>query len=332
MRVIKYLGGLVLLGGLLAIGYFFYQGGTISDVTDMLSEDAQLSDAQLMKLYQDERNSLIAGYKKGSNKIANDYENWQAASTIPASPGVHSNRYMMTYVNDIGYETYTQYSSQNPDMPIGTKIAKESFTVKGKGKFSPSPLFTMEKIGADNAPETDGWFYARVNRNGRKMITSQKFCHACHDAFKSQDALGYPISKARLGYQARKEDVSLASLDAGNAESGKDIFETCSSCHNIGPDAKNAFGPALTNIIGRKAGSFAGYKYSADLKAAKDKGLIWTDERLYEWLANPSEFLQDYLGDDHAASKMPLGFEDPQTRNDVIAYLQSQSARTNTQP
>ena len=328
MKITKIIIGLGFIGAVSGLGYFFFQGGTLSDITDMVSKDTVISDAELSQLYADSRPQLIAGYKKGDNKIANEYETWQEASTIPANPGVHSSRYMMTYVNKTGHSTYTQYGTQNVKIPVGTKIAKESFMVKGDNRFSPSPLFTMEKVGLDKAPETNGWVYERVNRNGRKMITSQKFCHACHDAFKHQDSLGYPVKKARLGHTPNAPKVSLASLGAGDAANGETIFDTCASCHNIGADAKNAFGPVLTGVTGRQAGSYPGYKYSSSLKAAKDKGLIWDEQSLFAWLEEPSEFLKDYLGEPTASSKMPLGFEDPNIRNDVIAFLKLQSTHT----
>ena len=183
MKFTKPLLSIVVLAAFLGISYFFYQGATWSDLTDMVSRDATISDEDLRNLYADSRSDLIDGYQKGSNDIAREYDKWQTASTIPANPGVHSKRYMMTYVNDIGHSAYTEYSAKNVKMPVGTKIAKESFTVKTKGRFSPSPLFTMEKVGLEEAPETDGWFYGRVNRNGRKMITSQKFCRHSRSCF-----------------------------------------------------------------------------------------------------------------------------------------------------
>ena len=311
------------------MGYFFYQGANLSDITDMISKDATISDEDLARLYIDSRPDLMAGYKKGSNPIANDYENWQAGSTIPANPGVHRKRYMMTYVNDIGHGVYTEYGTQKNTFPVGTKIAKESFTVKGKGRFSPSQLFTMEKTGLDKAPDTDGWVYGRVNRNGRKMITSQKFCHSCHEAFRFQDSVGFPVKKARFETATPKVSSLPAVLAPGDAAKGQALFQSCASCHGIGPDARNAFGPVLTGIVGRKASSYQGYKYSPSLQAAKDKGLVWDEQQLFDWLAGPSEFLQSYLADDSASSRMPVNFEDPEVRNNIIAYLKTQSEAGN---
>ncbi len=321
--------GLLLPGTALAIvgalAYFYMDGWTLSDGTDLVTADAALTDAEADDIYRTARASLIAGYQKGDNEIADEYPDWKAASTLPARPGVHSGRYMMTYVNDIGHEGYVEYGNQNVDLPIGTKIAKESFKIKEDSGFFPAPLFTMEKMGDDIAPDTDGWFYGRVNKDGRKMGTSQKFCHSCHEAFSTQDSLGYPVKRARFGYVAPAEGATKAAFGSGDVANGATAFQACASCHQVGPDARNAFGPVLNGIIGREAGSYPGYRYSDSLAKAKDKGLVWDEQHLFEWLEGPSAFLQDYLGDTGANSKMPIEFEDAQTRNDVIAYLRSQS-------
>ena len=51
----------------------------------------------------------------------------------------------------------------------------------------------------------------------------------------------------------------------GNAEAGKAAFRKCASCHQVGPSARGGFGPKLTGVIGRKAGSTTGF-----LKAPSD--------------------------------------------------------------
>lgn len=148
--------------------------------------------------YQCARDSLISGYQKGDNPVAKDYVNWKAAATGPAKPGFHSNRYLMTYVNEIGHSTYVAYASSDVNMPIGSLVAKESYKLKKGGKIKAGPLFIMEKVGADKAPKADGWLYSGVKANGKPMKFKQAFCHNCHKAYKAQDALGYPVPDVRL--------------------------------------------------------------------------------------------------------------------------------------
>ena len=323
------LSGLLLpitvLAGAGALTYFYLDGWTISDATDLTMADAQLTDQEANEIYKKARAALIAGYQKGGNDIAAAYPDWKAASTLPAKPGVHSGRYMMTYVNDLGYADYVEYGQQNVDLPIGAIIAKESFKIKERSGFFPAPLFTMEKVGTAKAPHTDGWYYGRVNINGREMGTSQKFCHSCHEAFSTQDSLGFPVKRARIGFEPSSNEAAKATYEPGDPVNGKLAFGACASCHQVGPDARNAFGPVLTGIVGREAGAYPGYNYSNSLAMAGDNGLIWDEDNLFEWLLGPSAFLQDYLADSEASSKMPIEFEDAQTRSDVIAYLKALS-------
>jgi len=326
MGFAKIAGGALALAAIGGLGFFYYTAETVGGLIDLTRADAEISDEAVNALYTENRDGLAAGYQKGSNEIANAYTAWAAAATGPANPGVHSGRYMMTYVNETGHDAYIAYSSQNPQMPIGTKIAKETFFVKGEGEFRRHPLFTMEKVGLEAAPETDGWIYGRVNENGRQMPTSQSFCHSCHTGFKTQDFLGYPAQHVRIGYEEPDTSLPPARFSAGDATRGEAAFQTCASCHNIGEGVSNAFGPVLTGVVGRPAGSYAGYAYSAGLQQVNARGLVWTEQRLFEWLENPSTFLKTYLGDDSLSSKMPIGFDDPQMRNDIISYLLSTNA------
>lgn len=144
------------------------------------------------------RDDLVAAYQRAGNDYAYAYADWQAAATGAAKPGFHSNRYLMTYVNDVGIEQYPRYSSTDVIMPVGTKIAKESFKIRGKGRLVIGPLFFMEKLDADAAPESGGWRYSAVRASGKPMKVSQKFCYDCHKTWSDQDALGYPALEVRI--------------------------------------------------------------------------------------------------------------------------------------
>lgn len=122
-----------------------------------------------------------------------------------------------------------------------------------------------------------------------------------------------------------------ASLSGGavaqDAAKGEQVFKQCMACHRIGPDAKNVVGPMLTGLIGRKAGTVEGYSYSALNKASGEAGLVWTNELLMDYLADPNGFLKKFLTEkgkaDQAtgASKMTFKLANEQQRKDVIAYI-----------
>lgn len=110
---------------------------------------------------------------------------------------------------------------------------------------------------------------------------------------------------------------------AQDAEAGERVFRKCQSCHMVGEGAKNRVGPVLTGVIGRKAGSFEDYRYGKSMTQAGEAGLVWDEEALFEYLAGPQDFLQDYLGDDGARAKMRFRLRNEEDRRDVIAYLAS---------
>ena len=47
----------------------------------------------------------------------------------------------------------------------------------------------------------------------------------------------------------------IAPSKAQNAAEGEKVFAQCRACHQIGPTAKNAVGPVLNGLFGRKSGS-----------------------------------------------------------------------------
>ncbi|MDJ0614319.1 MAG: cytochrome c family protein [Rhizobiaceae bacterium] len=125
---------------------------------------------------------------------------------------------------------------------------------------------------------------------------------------------------AAAGFLALSTGASFAE---GDPVAGEAVFKKCSSCHMIGPDAKNKVGPALTGIIGMTAGTVEGYKYGKDLVAAGAAGLVWTDDEVFEYLKDPKKYLRAKLDNKKAKSKMSFKLKKEDQRKDVIAYLKT---------
>ena len=107
--------------------------------------------------------------------------------------------------------------------------------------------------------------------------------------------------------------VKLASY-TGDAAAGEKSFAVCKTCHAI-EAGKNMIGPSLHGVVGRAAGSIAGFTYSA---ANKGSGIKWTEEKLFQYLEAPQRIVP--------GTKMTYtGLKDPQARANVIAYLKTQS-------
>jgi len=106
-------------------------------------------------------------------------------------------------------------------------------------------------------------------------------------------------------------------LGAGAADlnSGQRLFSVrCSSCHAVGPSASHGFGPQLNGVFGRRAGSGAGYSYSAAMKRSP---LVWNDQTLAAFLDDPSGVVP--------GTKMRFwGMSNQKQVADLLAYLRSQ--------
>lgn len=103
----------------------------------------------------------------------------------------------------------------------------------------------------------------------------------------------------------------VATARAQDAAGGEKAFAVCRACHQIGPGAKNAVGPVLNGVVGRKAGTYPGFEYS---EANKNSGITWTPDELNKYLENPLGVVP------HTKMIFP-GLKNEQQRKDVIAYL-----------
>jgi len=120
--------------------------------------------------------------------------------------------------------------------------------------------------------------------------------------------------------------LSTAAFAEGDAAAGEDTFKRCKSCHGIA-DGENTIvrggrtGPNLFGMIGMTAGTVEGFRYGDDLVAAGEAGLVWNEENLAEYSADPTAFLRSFLDNESARAKMT--FKLRSGGEDVAAYLAS---------
>jgi cytochrome c len=109
--------------------------------------------------------------------------------------------------------------------------------------------------------------------------------------------------------------VSPPALAQGDPAKGKNVFKRCQVCHVH--DAKtNKVGPHLGDVIGRKAASVEGFKYSEAMTKKGAEGLTWTEENLAAYLKDPKGFIP--------GNKMVfVGLKKDDELADVIAYLKT---------
>lgn len=113
--------------------------------------------------------------------------------------------------------------------------------------------------------------------------------------------------------------LSAPALAAGDAASGEKVFNKCKICHKVGEGAKTLIGPELNGVVGRKAASVEGFAYSEGLKKDGAEGLVWSENKLAEYLKNPKAF--------NPTTKMAFaGLPKDEDIADVIAYLKTYGA------
>lgn len=114
--------------------------------------------------------------------------------------------------------------------------------------------------------------------------------------------------------------AATAAQADGDAKKGERQFAQCKTCHTL-EEGKNRVGPSLHGLFGRKAASVPKFAYSPGLKAAAEKGLVWDEEKVKDYLKDPNAFLKKYLGVDKVTNKMPNKFPNEDLRENIIAYL-----------
>ncbi len=108
----------------------------------------------------------------------------------------------------------------------------------------------------------------------------------------------------------------LTPVAAQDVENGAEVFKKCRACHQVGENAKNAVGPSLNGLFGRKAGTIEGFNYS---EANKTSGVTWDDATFANYIKDPRAAMP--------GNKMAFaGVKDPEDIKDLTAFLKQYDA------
>ena len=145
-----------------------------------------------MAAYDCIRRMMQAGYANAGlssaagEDISGDYSGWERVSTSPYQAFTHGGRYVSNYVNALGAEAYRTWEEGGP-APVGTVLAKDSFTVTASGTVAAGPLFVMEKMAPGFNADSGDWRYGMVMPGGSLVGLTNgdgagkvAFCIDCH--------------------------------------------------------------------------------------------------------------------------------------------------------
>ncbi|MFM7347783.1 MAG: c-type cytochrome [Tagaea sp.] len=101
---------------------------------------------------------------------------------------------------------------------------------------------------------------------------------------------------------------------AGDAAAGAQVFRRiCSTCHIATAEGRRGVGPTLFGVVGRKAGTLEGFRYS---EANKNSGIVWTPDVLDKYIENPRAVVPGTI-------MTYAGLRTEADRANVIAYLET---------
>ena len=119
------------------------------------------------------------------------------------------------------------------------------------------------------------------------------------------------VAAATAGFAQQTPSFGFHYLQAEQAAGQKLFNDRCAVCH--APKRGQRFGPNLNGVVGRSAGSVAGFAYS---DALKKSGLVWTEDNLRKWIADSASTVPHTL--------MPhVSLSDPAEQIYVIEYLKT---------
>ena len=108
--------------------------------------------------------------------------------------------------------------------------------------------------------------------------------------------------------------IAALAADADPAR-GERVFQRCYACHSVVAGEHAPSGPNLRGVLGRRAGTLPGFRFSAAMVEAGTRGLVWTRTTLDAYLADPEAYLPG------TAMAMPA-LTEAADRRDVIDFLE----------
>jgi hypothetical protein len=159
-----------------------------------LRDPEPLDPERAAEIYAIAREAMRAGYPLSGSQVARDYLSWRRYNSAPYLSATHGNHYLNNYANERAL-AYGEFEGAGR-LPVGSVIAKDSFSVTRSGSILIGPLFIMEKmpqgfsyVSGDwkfTLVRPDGTLFGETNGPGAKRV---EYCITCHLARERYDHL-----------------------------------------------------------------------------------------------------------------------------------------------
>jgi len=126
----------------------------------------------------------------------------------------------------------------------------------------------------------------------------------------------------RQSYTGAREDniisfIKMASQGPVSARAGANV--PCKMCHDF-TTGKNRIGPSLKGILGRRAGTYPGFKYKF-IKYIKGRPWVWTEEKIRKWDNNSERAIKEFTGNPEARTLMPPQHRTGGAEDEIISFI-----------
>jgi cytochrome c len=85
--------------------------------------------------------------------------------------------------------------------------------------------------------------------------------------------------------------LAAAAVAGAQTPDGSRLFQRCFACHSVDRTERHLSGPNLHGLFGRPAGTLDDFQYSPAMWEADRHGLVWREETLDRFLADPEQLV-----------------------------------------
>ena len=168
-----------------------------------IQDPADLTKDGASQAYRGLAAQMLEGYSQSGVPSAAEYQGWRRFNSAPYLSSGHGNRFLNNYGNTIAKD-YLDLEFGDP-MPMGSILAKDSFTVTKTGETFAGALFLMEKLPRGTNPDTADWRYVMIMPDGSLFgdtlgtdPAKMDFCHSCHEIAEADDYLYFIPEEYRV--------------------------------------------------------------------------------------------------------------------------------------